>query len=293
VITAREIAEQFGISQRTVYRDIRVLEESGIPVAGEAGQGYTLVDGFKLPPLMFTTEEAIAFLMAEKLINRHTDENTYSIYRSGMDKIRAVLRAAEKNFVEDFHEYIYMMDKHQSPPSESEYVITPLLRCIISRCDASIEYFANYSREITIREIEPLGLFFMMNQWYLLAWCRLRKDYRTFNVSRIRNIIPEKKGFIQKHEDLKTIIKKHYLEDFIFDVAVEVEREGIRYQGSTKYFFGLYKEEERNGNFIQYYSTHSLEEFARWYISFAEHARILKPLELKDIIQNMISKIKL
>ena len=64
LVTASEIAVQFGVSLRTVYRDIRSLEASGVPICGEAGQGYSLVEGFKLPPLMFTTEEAISFLMA-------------------------------------------------------------------------------------------------------------------------------------------------------------------------------------------------------------------------------------
>ena len=73
VVTAREIADQFGVSLRTVYRDIRSLEESGIPVGGEAGLGYSLVDGFKLPPLMFTIDEALSFLVAEKLVRHQTD----------------------------------------------------------------------------------------------------------------------------------------------------------------------------------------------------------------------------
>ena len=98
VVTASEIAEQFGVSLRTVYRDIRALEESGIPVGGEAGVGYSLVDGFKLPPLMFNTEEALSFLVAEKLVSHQTDGDTYGLFRSGMDKIRAVLKTYPSPF---------------------------------------------------------------------------------------------------------------------------------------------------------------------------------------------------
>ena len=117
VVTASEIAEQFGVSLRTVYRDIRALEESGIPVGGEAGVGYSLVDGFKLPPLMFNTEDALSFLVAEKLVSHQTDGDTYGLFRSGMDKIRAVLKTAEKDILHHFDQYIRISGSYSAPPA--------------------------------------------------------------------------------------------------------------------------------------------------------------------------------
>ena len=96
VVKAQEIAERFGISLRTVYRDIRTLEAAGIPLLGEAGVGYSIMEGYRLPPVMFTKEEATAFLTAEKLIEKLTDTSTEESYKSAMYKIKAVLNAAEK-----------------------------------------------------------------------------------------------------------------------------------------------------------------------------------------------------
>lgn len=293
VVTARQIADQFGVSLRTVYRDIRVLEESGIPITGEAGLGYSLVDGFKLPPLMFSTEEAIAFLIAEKLVSRQADGDTHYLFRSGMDKIRAVLKTAEKNILEDFDDYIQVVEDHGQPIAEPSNVLQPLLNSIIDKKVALINYFANYTRETTIREIEPLGIYFMINNWYVLAWCRLRKDYRIFNLSLIQKLEKLDKNFDNKHPDLKTILKDIYAKDSCYHIKVKVEKSAMRNMGMTKYIFGLYKEETQDEYVIQYYLTHSYDHFARWYLSFADKATVIEPIEFKAVVKNIINNIKI
>src|SRR6185312_10720614 len=108
VVKAQDIAERFSISLRTVYRDIRTLEEAGIPLLGEAGVGYSIMDGYRLPPVMFTKEEATAFLTAEKLIEKLTDNTTGEHYRSAMYKIKSVLRSAEKDYLENLDANIHV-----------------------------------------------------------------------------------------------------------------------------------------------------------------------------------------
>jgi len=87
-ITSTEIAARYEISQRTVYRDIRALEEAGVPIGSEAGKGYFLVDGYRLPPVMFTREEAGALLIAEKLVNKLTDRSVKKNFDSAIDKMQ-------------------------------------------------------------------------------------------------------------------------------------------------------------------------------------------------------------
>jgi len=287
------MADEFGVSLRTVYRDIRALEESGIPIAGEAGLGYSLVDGYKLPPLMFTTEEAIAFLMAEKLVSRQADGDTYRLYRNGMNKIRAVLRSAEKNILENFDQYIQISEDHSLPPGQPTGVLQPLLACILKQQPACIEYHANYNRETTRREIEPLGFYFMINNWYVMAWCRLRKDYRTFNLSRIQTLIPVDDGFEKKHPSLKVLLEQLCQDDIVFHVKVKVEKSALKNMGMTRYIFGLTDETESGDHILQHYVTHSLELLARWYLSFADQATILEPPEFKEVVQEILNKIHL
>jgi Predicted transcriptional regulator len=292
-VKAKEIADRFGISIRTVYRDIRSLEESGIPVTGESGSGYSLIDGFKLPPLMFTPEEALSFLMAEKLISHQTDADTYGIYRSGMDKIRAVLKTAEKDILHTFDRYIRISGNHNVPPPVPANVIQPLLKSIRKKKQVFMEYKAGYSYEITRRIVEPQGIFFMSGSWYVLAWCKLRTDYRTFHLGRIIDIVLSETGFEKEHPLLDELIEAVYYSDVEIEVKLRVHRDASRDAGGMKYTYGLYEEEPDGVYLIQKYRTYSLEKFGRWYLSFADKAEIIEPEELKAVVKELISTIKI
>jgi len=95
-VKAQEIANRFEISLRTVYRDIRALEEGGIPIGSEAGLGYFLDDSYSLPPIMFTTEEASAILMASKIIPHLSDAKVNDAFQNALYKIKSVMKSEDK-----------------------------------------------------------------------------------------------------------------------------------------------------------------------------------------------------
>ena len=101
VITAQEMADRFEVSLRTIYRDIRALEQGGVPIGAEAGIGYYLSEGYHLPPIMFTREEASALLLAGKFFEKHTDKNQQSHFRDALYKVKAVLDMNKKEELED------------------------------------------------------------------------------------------------------------------------------------------------------------------------------------------------
>jgi len=126
-VTAGEIARRFEICKRTVYRDIRALEEAGIPIGAEAGKGYFIVEGFHLPPVMFTKEEASSMLMAEKMVEKLTDLSVSKHFKSALFKIKSVCLIEKNSFIEDLHPNIevfyslksdfpnnYLSDIHQA-----------------------------------------------------------------------------------------------------------------------------------------------------------------------------------
>lgn len=293
VITARQIADRFGISLRTVYRDIRTLEEAGVPVCGESGLGYSLVQGYKLPPLMFTTEEAIAFLMAEKLVSDQSNGDTIELYRSGMDKIRAVLKTAEKNILEDFDQHIQLIDAYNPPRQKAANILQALLHSILNKKTVNIRYEAAYNNRLTDRTIEPVGIFFMHGHWYLLAWCKLREDYRTFNLSRIRSTLPQEGGFGKEHPSLQTLINTLYRMKTPYRIRIKLHGEEVLQRVNWgKYAHGICEEKEEDGFVIQTYETDSLDYFARWYLSFADRATIIESEELKETVRELMAKIK-
>src|SRR5690606_15710452 len=118
---AEEIADRFDISLRTVYRDVKALMEAGVPIGSEAGKGYFIVDGYHLPPVMFSQEEASAMLTAGKLVEKMTDDSVRKAYESALLKIKSVLNDHDKDYLENLQSSIQVFrfpDQQAEPANE-------------------------------------------------------------------------------------------------------------------------------------------------------------------------------
>ncbi len=196
IVKAQDIANRFHISLRTVYRDVKTLEEAGVPVIGEAGVGYSIMEGYRLPPVMFTKEEATAFLTAGKLIEKFTDDSTNKNYVSAMDKVRAVLRGTEKSLLENIEDHIEVVQNYAPFESTSVGNVLPtLLKSISTKEVLCVKYAAIHSGETTERNVEPVGIYYSDGYWYAIAYCRLRKDYRNFRTDRILRLNFNRRNF--------------------------------------------------------------------------------------------------
>jgi predicted DNA-binding transcriptional regulator YafY len=108
IVKAQELADRFQVSLRTIYRDIRTLESSGVPIASEAGVGYSIMDGYRLPPIMFTREEAGSFVAAEKLMQKFTDKTLGAYHESAMFKVKSVLKGKEKDWISALESQVFV-----------------------------------------------------------------------------------------------------------------------------------------------------------------------------------------
>ena len=189
VIKAHEVAERFAISLRTVYRDIRALEDAGIPVGAQAGTGYFLTEGYHLPPVMFTRREAGALLLGAKLIEKFSDMMVNRHFAGALDKIKAVMGQADQDNLNRLDNLITVLN---TPAPIQDGVSGNWLidiQAVLSQSRViRIDYHSGYKDELTTRSVEPLGLCFYADRWHLLAYCQLRRDYRDFRVDRIRNV---------------------------------------------------------------------------------------------------------
>lgn len=184
-VSADAIAEKYQISIRTVYRDIKTLSEQGIPVSLEQPKGYFIVQGFFIPPVAFTSDEANALMLMEHLVSAFSDASIKKHYASALLKVKAVMRPSQKETMERLVERM----KHQFPArfnNESDY-LSAVQNAMTSGNVLKVEY-KNTKDEISLRSIEPIGLIFYAFAWHLIAWCQMRKDYRDFKISRILSI---------------------------------------------------------------------------------------------------------
>lgn len=293
IVRGQDIAERFGISLRTAYRDIRALEEAGVPIVGEAGTGYSLMEGYKLPPVMFTKEEAIAFLTAEKLVEKFTDVSTYSIYQAALDKIKAVLKTDEKQHIVQMDNFIEVLSNSYLPnEKENNDFLQDLLKSINLKKRLVIDYFAIHSQETTKREIEPIGIYLMANEWYLIAFCLLRNDYRTFRVDRFQQLNVLQVSFSKTHPDLKTYLNQLVKEKKnLQEIIIRVKTEKMKFFGNQKFYNGYVSERDFGEETEMTFLCSSLEGFARWYLIFGDHARIVSPKVLRKRVKELAKEV--
>lgn len=184
LVTARQLAEQLEVSERTIYRDIVDLQGSGVPVEGEAGVGYILQSGFELPPLMFTREEIVALVAGARLIRAWGGHDMAKAAEEALVKIRAVLPEPERARAEAVQVHAFPMpqldDATRARLDRIERAVDERTRLILAYADAE--------GVVTQRPVRPLGLWFWGKVWTLVAWCELREDFRMFRVDRIREM---------------------------------------------------------------------------------------------------------
>ncbi|WP_338793961.1 YafY family protein [Bernardetia sp. MNP-M8] len=184
IVTASELASKFDISKRTIYRDIKALEQSGVPVLTEEGKGYTLMEGYKVPPVMFTEKQANALILAEQLVLKNKDASFVKDYSEAIDKIKSILRYTTKdkaNLLANRTQYDEVINQERNSTNLSD-----LQNALTNYSLVKIEYI-NKEGIITKRLIEPFALLSSEN-WYLVALCRLRKEFRFFRLDRIQKM---------------------------------------------------------------------------------------------------------
>lgn len=204
-VTAEKISDKFGISVRTVYRDVKALCEQGIPVSFEQHKGYFVVQGYFLPPVSFSTEEANALLLTESIVYGFTDRSIRTHYSTALNKVKAVMSTGAKEKLEHLNERI-KMQVPQCINYNFEY-LSVLQQAISAKTIIEIDY-KNNKEEVSRRTTEPIGLIFYALNWHIIAWCHVRSDYRDFRVSRILTLKDTGRQFEkQDHMDLNTYMK--------------------------------------------------------------------------------------
>jgi predicted DNA-binding transcriptional regulator YafY len=291
VVKAQDIADRFNISLRTVYRDVKTLEEAGIPLIGEAGVGYSIMDGYRLPPVMFTREEATAFLTAEKFVETLTDTSTSVNYRSAMYKVRAVLKNTEKELLEGIDDRIEVFKSLVAEHTTRTDHLQTILHSIGQKKVLALNYFAQHSQEQTKRYVEPVGIFYSASYWHLIAWCRLRSAYRDFRVDRIKHLTVTEDSYDNEHPTLKDYIAKTAREQDLERVVISIDRSIHSHLEQQKYYSGFVSEKIIDDTIEMTFLTTSLEGFARWHMMFGEKAEIIEPDKLRDRVKYMAEKI--
>ncbi|MBN1598754.1 MAG: YafY family transcriptional regulator [Bacteroidales bacterium] len=290
-ISSVEIAQRFGISQRTVYRDIRALEEAGVPIGAETGKGYFIVDGYNLPPVMFTKEEAGSLIIAGKLVDKLTDASVRNNHNLAVDKIKAILHEHDQDYINSLTDQIAVFfSRPQQNENTNDDYITRIQQSLATRKCLKIDYHANYSLKKTYgRIIDPLGLVFYGNTWHLIGYCKLRNDMRDFRVDRILNLeLTEKCATDRKPDELKNYFRNWWDETELLEVNILFDHAVTKDISGSKYYFGFLSEKFTELGMEMKFAVEDYQYIAHWLMSFGNKMKIISPKELSEIIKSKV-----
>lgn len=281
VVKAEEIADRFGMSLRTVYRDVKALMEAGVPIGSEAGKGYFIVDGFHLPPVMFTQDEANSMMLAGKLVEKIADKSVQAAFDSALYKIKSVLNEDEKDNLETLDSNIQIHFRGRATTNDQfpDHFMTEIQRAVAKKQILKIDY-CNANGEVTQRLVEPAGIFFYSLAWHLIGWCQLRNGYRDFRSDRIKNLINTGEVFKKRSDvSLKEYLQAMFVSNQTLEQAVVVfDKAALKYRPLSSATIQTDLGDRVRAEFMM----DSIDFIARWLLMFGKGAEIVSPDRLRE-----------
>lgn len=292
IVKAQELADRFEVSLRTIYRDIRTLEVAGVPIFSEAGIGYSLMEGYRLPPVMFSREEASSFIAAEKLMQKFTDKELGKHYHSATLKLKAVLKSVDKDFVSNIDANVVMRPNtllfHDKVPN----TLALLFKSIAEKIQVLLCYQAIDAEAASERRIEPVGVFHDNSFWYVFAFCHLRGGYRQFRTDRIHGLGLTEEPFRLQHEPLDTYLQKDAQQCETTKVILLVDKKIASYLDYEKNYHGFISSTVIGDQLeMTFMARDIVNGFARWFLTFGDYADIIAPESLKESVLVLLDQI--
>ena len=275
-VRAQDLADKFEISKRTVYRDIVALSEMGVPIVSLPGEGYELMAGFYLPPLLLTAGEAAALFLGAKMLTQQAAGKLPEDAENALAKIAAVLPQSSRQQVEQWTEIIGFI----APPQRFNLDDPKLLTCqqaILERRVIWLRYYGYNRSEITDREVEPEQLYYSEGAWYLEAYCRLRQAPRAFRLERIETLELRSENFTTRRAEPPTADR--------IDVAVRFQIQVARWVRERQHYAFCREEPATVEGVVMHYRLHRLAEIQSWLLGWGAQAEVLSPPELRRKIR--------
>ncbi len=303
VVTAGFLAEHFSVTERTIYRDIRTLENAGVPIGSEAGVGYFLDKGYRLPPVSFTTDEAASLLLGGKLLTASLDQSSHSDFTQALNKVRAVLDSADKDYLTSLDKDIEVLTVGQpfilQPAGEAHSEVTSgdqwlreSRRVLARRQVVDISYSAGLSTQVTQRKIEPIGLFYYSLHWHLIAWCRLREGYRDFRLDRITRFDPAAEQFPRHSRDtLQQYIAQQRGDTELQEVELLFTPEAALLVEEVRYLCGFVSDEQHDEGVRMHFLVASTDHMARWLLQYTNKVRVIKGDRLRAAMMQLTDQL--
>lgn len=287
LVKAQDLADKYEVSLRTIYRDIKSLELAGIPIIGEAGYGYSLMNSYRIQPISFNEQEALSFGVAEKLMQHYLDKEMGEHFTNALLKMKGVLRFSDKENVADLESKVLINKKKNFLNERVPAALATLLESMVKKRQIYLRY-KSVESQLQERNVEVAGVFQEGQFWYFLAYCHLRQDMRQFRLDRIEDIRLTDIRCTQQLKPLHVYLDEKKKREEITLVRILVKKTMARYLHWERQFYGFISEKENGDSMEMIFHSNHLEHFARWFLMFADESVVLEPEELKSKVKILI-----
>lgn len=278
-VRAQDLAREFEISKRTIYRDISALNQMGVPIVSLPGEGFELVEGYYLPPLMFTEKEAVALVLGSRLLTQHTVGALSQSADSALAKIKVALPERVRAQAEALTSIIGFF-----APQARFDLDDPQLRlvqkAIHGRRVLHIRYHSYRQDETTERDVEPYRLFYADGVWYFEAYCRLRQAVRAFRLSRVESLTLQKATFPERHTSQPETGQT-------LSICIRFAPEVVRWVRERQHYGFQTEEPAENGGITMIYHVQEVGEIQTWILGWGANAEVLSPSDLRKNLREI------
>jgi predicted DNA-binding transcriptional regulator YafY len=276
-IRAQDLARQFEISKRTIYRDLSALNQMGIPIRALPGEGFELVEGYYLPPLMFTENEAIALILGSRLLSQQAAGALTPSADSALLKIKIALPDQVRARSEALTNIIsFITPKAKFDLDDPQLLL--IQNAIQDKRVLHLHYRGYQKNEITERDVEPHQLFYADGVWYLEAYCRMRKGVRDFRLSRMEKVTSRRETFPKKRTGKAQIQP-------IIVIKIRFAPNAVRWVRERQHYGYQHDEQETPQGTVMVYHVHHESEIIPWILGWGTSAEVLSPKELRQTLR--------
>ena len=290
-VRAEDLAHIFEISVRTIYRDMQALSEAGVPLLGSPGQGYSLMEGYFLPPVHFTAEEAVTLLIGIDFVEQQFGQHYRRNAEVARHKIESILPDIVREQSDPMREGIRLLSQRRIPSTIDDRQYLELIgQAIVQKQKLQFGYSKPHQQAIT-RIVHPYGLAFNTNHWAMVAYCELRQDIRHFRLSRISNLVELHQPFVLP--DHFKLSEYRPLDDRDIIVRLQFPPHMTERIQEVGHFY-MEKIEESEGSTIVTLRVRQVEDVLFWILSWGDQVTVLEPESLRmkmiEKINNMLKR---
>ena len=287
-MTSKDLAGHFGVSRRTIFRDLRTLTESGVPLTYAEGGGYEILEGYQMPPVMFSAREAATLLMGTAFTKLQPDPSLRADADEVALKIRSVLPEPVRDYIDRLQESTVIAPyiRNIEPGHDEEGRWYELSEAVAKQRSVWMEYYVASRDELTKRKVDPLGLVYYSDSWNVIAYDHLRKSIRNFRIDQIRKMRVLMDVFVRPSDfDLEEYLKEKGSNPRNQRITLRFSPRAYRW--AKRSIPAEVEEEVEVGGGVQVtFYFENLGYIARWLLRYGTEANVVEPDALRMELRN-------